>query len=194
MPKTWPPCRPSPTWQTPPDRTYAPSSACYQPRRCNHHVALPSHSIKARSDTPPRSSCGRYARRCGDCSSRLTVTSNDLLIGAAFSCVVSVNMATSSSSLPQPVISARCPPQAQNVVQETFTKLQPVWPRLWRADTIAAHVQRMLANANIDESRPPWRRERPTAAPPETPVREKQAKRPIGSCRTRPVTTPGLLR
>lgn len=62
------------------------------------------------------------------------------------------------------------PHRAEDLVQETLTKLYLAWPRVSRADTVEAYVRRMLVNANIDESRRPWRRERPTAEPPDTPV------------------------
>jgi RNA polymerase sigma-70 factor (sigma-E family) len=58
--------------------------------------------------------------------------------------------------------------RAEDLVQETLTKLYLAWPRVSRADKIDAYVRRMLINANIDESRRPWRRERATAELPDT--------------------------
>ncbi|RLV57566.1 SigE family RNA polymerase sigma factor [Aeromicrobium phragmitis] len=63
------------------------------------------------------------------------------------------------------------PHRAEDLVQETLTKLYLAWPRVSRADAIEAYVRRMLVNANIDESRRPWRRERPSDELPETPAR-----------------------
>lgn len=59
------------------------------------------------------------------------------------------------------------PHRAEDLVQETLTKLFLAWPRVSRADKVEAYVRRMLVNANIDESRRPWRRERPTAELPD---------------------------
>lgn len=61
------------------------------------------------------------------------------------------------------------PHRAEDLVQETLTKLYLAWPRVSRADSVEAYVRRMLVNAHIDETRRPWRRERPTAEPPDTP-------------------------
>ena len=58
--------------------------------------------------------------------------------------------------------------RAEDLVQETLTKLYLAWPRVSRADKVDAYVRRMMVNANIDESRRSWRRERPTAEPPDT--------------------------
>jgi len=59
------------------------------------------------------------------------------------------------------------PHRAEDLVQIALTKLYVAWPRVSRADNIDAYVRRMLVNGHIDDSRRPWRRERPTAQPPE---------------------------
>lgn len=69
------------------------------------------------------------------------------------------------------------PTRAEDLVQETLTKLYLAWPRVMRSDSVEAYVRRMLVNAHIDESRRPWRRERPRpelpeAAAPTGPVEE----------------------
>ena len=58
--------------------------------------------------------------------------------------------------------------RAEDLVQETLTKLYLAWPRVSRVDKVDAYVRRMLVNANIDERRRPWRRERPIAELPDT--------------------------
>ncbi|WP_036554397.1 SigE family RNA polymerase sigma factor [Nocardioides insulae] len=57
--------------------------------------------------------------------------------------------------------------QAEDLVQTTLTKLYLGWRRVSRADIVDAYVRRMLVNAHLDETRRPWRRERPEADPPE---------------------------
>jgi RNA polymerase sigma-70 factor (sigma-E family) len=52
------------------------------------------------------------------------------------------------------------PNRAEDLVQETLTKLYLAWPRVMRSGSVEAYVRRMLVNAHIDESRRPWRRER----------------------------------
>ncbi|WP_246004170.1 SigE family RNA polymerase sigma factor [Nocardioides marmoriginsengisoli] len=59
--------------------------------------------------------------------------------------------------------------RAEDLVQETLAKLYVAWPRVSRLDTVDAYVRRMLVNGHIDEGRRPWRRERPTAEPPDSP-------------------------
>lgn len=61
------------------------------------------------------------------------------------------------------------PHRAEDLVQETLTKLYVAWPRVSRADAIEAYVRRMLINGHIDDSRRPRRRERLTAEPPDAP-------------------------
>lgn len=60
------------------------------------------------------------------------------------------------------------PHRAEDLVQEALTKLYIAWPRVSRVGNIDAYVRRMLVNGHIDDSRRPWRRERPTAQPPDT--------------------------
>ena len=60
------------------------------------------------------------------------------------------------------------PHRAEDLVQDVLTKLYVAWPRVSRVGNIDAYVRRMLVNGHIDESRRPWRRERPTAQPPDT--------------------------
>ncbi len=52
--------------------------------------------------------------------------------------------------------------RAEDLVQATLAKLYVAWPRVRRADVVDAYVRRMLVNSHLDESRRPWRRERPT--------------------------------
>lgn len=61
------------------------------------------------------------------------------------------------------------PNRAEDLVQETLTKLYVAWPRVMGADRVEAYVRRMLVNAHIDESRRPWRRERLRPELPDTP-------------------------
>lgn len=60
--------------------------------------------------------------------------------------------------------------RAEDLVQETLTKLYLAWPRVSRADNVEAYVRRMLVNASIDERRRPWRREQPVAELPDRPI------------------------
>lgn len=60
------------------------------------------------------------------------------------------------------------PHRAEDLVQETLTKLYVAWPRVMRSDSVEAYVRRMLVNAHIDDGRRPWRRERPRPELPET--------------------------
>ena len=57
--------------------------------------------------------------------------------------------------------------RAEDLVQATLAKLYVAWPRVRRADVVDAYVRRMLVNSHLDESRRPWRRERPTDRHPE---------------------------
>lgn len=52
--------------------------------------------------------------------------------------------------------------RAEDLVQVALTKLYVAWPRVARSDGLDAYVRRSLVNASIDESRRPWRRERPS--------------------------------
>lgn len=49
--------------------------------------------------------------------------------------------------------------QADDLVQNALLKLYLAWPRLGPHDRLNAYTRRILANAHIDESRRPWRRE-----------------------------------
>jgi RNA polymerase sigma-70 factor (sigma-E family) len=61
------------------------------------------------------------------------------------------------------------PNRAEDLVQETLTKLYVAWPRVSSSQTFDAYVRRMLVNAHIDESRRPWRRERLRSELPDAP-------------------------
>ena len=63
------------------------------------------------------------------------------------------------------------PHRAEDLVQETLTKLYVAWPRVSRLDGVDAYVRRMLINGHIDETRRPWRRERPVSELPDAPGR-----------------------
>ena len=54
--------------------------------------------------------------------------------------------------------------RAEDLVQVALTKLYVAWPRVERSSGLDAYVRRSLVNASIDESRRPWRRERPSDA------------------------------
>lgn len=58
--------------------------------------------------------------------------------------------------------------RAEDVVQDTLTRLFVHWRRAQRADDLDAYVRRMLVNAFLSEKRRPWRRERSTDELPET--------------------------
>ena len=60
------------------------------------------------------------------------------------------------------------PNRAEDLVQETLTKLYVSWPRVMASGSVEAYVRRMLVNAHVDERRRPWRRERLRSEPPET--------------------------
>ena len=51
--------------------------------------------------------------------------------------------------------------QAEDLVQTTLAKLYVAWPRLHKEGAEEAYARRIMVRANIDESRRPWRRERP---------------------------------
>jgi RNA polymerase sigma-70 factor (sigma-E family) len=61
-------------------------------------------------------------------------------------------------------------PQAEDLTQTAFAKLYAAWPRLRDPGAAEAYLRRILARAHVDESRRPWRRERPVAALPEVGV------------------------
>lgn len=66
--------------------------------------------------------------------------------------------------------------QADDLVQETITKLYANWPRISRADNVDGYVHRMLVHAFLDERRRGWWRVRLLGEPPERPdpVQERE--------------------
>lgn len=62
--------------------------------------------------------------------------------------------------------------QADDLLQQALVKLYVAWPRVHRDGREEAYLRRILLNANIDESRRPWRRERATDRVPDHPARE----------------------
>jgi RNA polymerase sigma-70 factor (sigma-E family) len=54
--------------------------------------------------------------------------------------------------------------RAEDLVQTAFVKLYVAWPRLREANAAEAYARRILVRSNVDESRRPWRRERPGLA------------------------------
>jgi RNA polymerase sigma-70 factor (sigma-E family) len=61
--------------------------------------------------------------------------------------------------------------QADDLVQTALVKLYAAWPRVRRDGREEAYVRRIIVRAHVDETRRPWRRERPAEAPPETAAR-----------------------
>ena len=61
--------------------------------------------------------------------------------------------------------------QADDLLQQALVKLYVAWPRVHRDGREEAYLRRILLNANIDESRRPWRRERSTDRLPDHPAR-----------------------
>jgi RNA polymerase sigma-70 factor (sigma-E family) len=57
--------------------------------------------------------------------------------------------------------------QAEDLTQTAFAKLYAAWPRLRDAGAAEAYLRRIVARAHVDESRRPWRRERPSADLPD---------------------------
>ena len=57
--------------------------------------------------------------------------------------------------------------RADDLLQTALTKLYVAWPRIRTAGNEVAYVRQIMVRANIDESRRPWRRERPTDVLPE---------------------------
>ncbi|MBU2695617.1 MULTISPECIES: SigE family RNA polymerase sigma factor [Pimelobacter] len=51
--------------------------------------------------------------------------------------------------------------RAEDVLQTALAKLYVSWPRLHRAGNEVAYVRRIIVNADVDDRRRPWRRERP---------------------------------
>ena len=62
--------------------------------------------------------------------------------------------------------------RADDLVQTALVKLYVAWPRVRRDGREEAYVRTIIVRANIDESRRPWRRERPSAALPDRPATE----------------------
>ena len=60
--------------------------------------------------------------------------------------------------------------RADDLLQTALTKLYVAWPRIRHEGGEEAYVRQIMVRANIDESRRPWRRERPTDALPDTAV------------------------
>ncbi|MBB5791387.1 SigE family RNA polymerase sigma factor [Jiangella mangrovi] len=59
---------------------------------------------------------------------------------------------------------------AEDLVQETLTKLYLHWRRVRRREDTDAYVRRILLNAYIDSTRRPWRREHAVGVVPEDAV------------------------
>ena len=57
--------------------------------------------------------------------------------------------------------------RADDLLQTALTKLYVAWPRIRHEGGEEAYCRQIMVRANIDESRRPWRRERPTDAVPE---------------------------
>ena len=51
--------------------------------------------------------------------------------------------------------------RADDLLQTALVKLYVAWPRIHRHDSAEAYARQVIVRANIDESRRPWRRERP---------------------------------
>lgn len=54
--------------------------------------------------------------------------------------------------------------RAEDVVQNALARLYAAWPRVRKADSVDAYVRRAVVNSHLDETRRPWRRERPAEA------------------------------
>lgn len=71
--------------------------------------------------------------------------------------------------------------RADDLLQTALTKLYVAWPRIRHEGGEEAYVRQIMVRANIDDSRRPWRRERPSADLPDqpsdqpTPVEERSA-------------------
>ena len=61
--------------------------------------------------------------------------------------------------------------QADDLVQETITKLYAKWPRIAKVDNVDGYVHTMLVRAFLDEKRRGWWRVNLRDAPPERPTR-----------------------
>jgi RNA polymerase sigma-70 factor (sigma-E family) len=58
------------------------------------------------------------------------------------------------------------PHRAEDIVQQALTRLYTAWPRASRVASVDAYARRAVVNAHIDDTRRPWRRERPVDAGP----------------------------
>ena len=71
--------------------------------------------------------------------------------------------------------------RADDLLQTALVKLYVAWPRLHLDGREEAYARQIIVRANIDESRRPWRRERPgldghdRVARPELPAEERSA-------------------
>ena len=62
--------------------------------------------------------------------------------------------------------------RADDLLQTALTKLYLAWPRIRHEGGEEAYCRQIMVRANIDESRRPWRRERPSDRLPERPAHE----------------------
>ena len=62
--------------------------------------------------------------------------------------------------------------RADDLVQTALVKLYVAWPRVHRDGREEAYVRTIIVRANIDESRRPWRRERPGLDGPDRAARQ----------------------
>ncbi len=60
--------------------------------------------------------------------------------------------------------------RAEDLLQTALTKLYVAWPRIRHDGREEAYVRQIMVRANIDESRRPWRRERPSEVLPDVPA------------------------
>lgn len=60
--------------------------------------------------------------------------------------------------------------RADDLLQTALTKLYVAWPRIRHDGGEEAYCRQIMVRANIDESRRPWRRERPTDRLPDVPA------------------------
>lgn len=57
---------------------------------------------------------------------------------------------------------------ADDLVQETLTRMYVAWPRLARRDDLDGYARRVLVSVYLGNRRRPWRREVPVASIPDT--------------------------
>ena len=62
--------------------------------------------------------------------------------------------------------------RADDLVQTALVKLYVAWPRVRRDGREEAYARTIIVRAHIDETRRPWRREQPSADPPDAAARE----------------------